>query len=435
MIRKTLIIISTLTILLAGCAGLPPHTASEGEAPGVDFRQGSVDGATVEGIRVWQLPDAPRGSKPDQSWLAVGSDPQGNIYVSGHDHQTNSMLYKLDPESGYLQWVGDAQTASRSVDNWEDRETAEKFHTRPTYHQGRVYVATLDKSSIDDAFRSTRGFHWYAYDVSQNTFSDLSATEPEGVGAPHLQVVTIQADPVNNRIYGMTLPENKLLYYDIAAGQTSVIGSPNPWSGYFYSNRFMWTDSRGSVYITAGTKRSQWNMGEDAAVLDSVWRYTPGVGFEDTGFELQTLGAIEVGQWNAHRDRLYVSDDMGNIYRFTDADRSWEFLGRPDFPMGEEDASRKNKVWVFQLDPSEEKIYVGRSDNRGMSNEIWEYDIASGDSALLSTIPELDELAGREAFITGYDSWDSEGSFYISAFSMNDFQNAFLIGINPEKIR
>ena len=55
--------------------------------------------------------------------------------------------------------MGDDRTASTAADNWEAGETAEKFHTRPTYYDGRMYVATLDKSSIDGAFWPTRGFH------------------------------------------------------------------------------------------------------------------------------------------------------------------------------------------------------------------------------------------------------------------------------------
>ena len=400
------------------------------DVPSVSFREGDVPG-----VRVWQLPDSPGGYQPDQSWLAVGSDPDGNIYVSGHDHLLNSMLYRLDPDTGSLTWVGDARTASSSADNWEPGETAEKFHTRPTYHDGRVYVATLDKSSIDDAFLSTRGFHWYAYDLESGDFVDLSADEPDGVGAKRLQVVTISADSVNNRIYGMTIPENRLLYYDVAQGQTTVVGTPDRWKwDYFYSNRFMWTDSRGSVYMTGGTERSQWNQGENRAVLDSVWRYTADTGFEDTGFALEALAAIEVGQWNSAHDTLYVSDDMGHIYRFIDATATWEYIGRPDFPAGET-STGFNKVWVFQLDPGEETIYLGRSDNSGRPNEIWEFDIDTGRSSILAVLPELDALAGSEAFITGYDSWDDEGNFYISAFSMYDSENAYLIGLNPEQIR
>ena len=61
-------------------------------------------------------------------------------------------------------------------------------------------------------FWTTRGFHWYAFDLASEDFIDVSADEPDGVGALRLQVVTITADPVNGRIYGITIPENQLLY-------------------------------------------------------------------------------------------------------------------------------------------------------------------------------------------------------------------------------
>ena len=125
---------------------------------------------------------------------------------------------------------------------------------------------------------------------------------------------------------------------------------------------------------------------------------------------------------------------MGHIYRFTDVDGSWEYLGRPDFPAGETPAGN-NKVWVFQLDPNGETIYLGRSDNFGAPNEIWQFDIASAQSTMLVELPDLDVSAGSEDFITGYDSWDLNGNFYISAFSMYDNENAYLVGINPSELR
>ncbi|MBI9099650.1 MAG: hypothetical protein JEY91_14315 [Spirochaetaceae bacterium] len=388
----------------------------------------------------WQLPDAPSGSKPDQSWLAVGSDPDGNIYISGHDHQTNSMLYQLNQSDGILKWVGDARQASQDADNWETGETAEKFHTRPVYFDDRLYVATLDKSSMDTSYLNTRGFHWYAYDRNDDAFLDLSADEPNGVGAETLQIVTIQVDPASSTMYGMSIPENKVVSYNINSGTTTVLGNPTSWqspgsaSGYFYSNRFMWVDSRGRLYITGGTERGQWNQGEDSTIFDSVWYYDPDTGFGDTTFPLQGANAIEVGQWDREHEQLYVSDDQGQIYRFTDEGPTWEYLGAPGFKSAGTDFSR-NKTWVFNLSADEEKIYIGRSDIGAGQNEIWEFDIAAGTSSRLCTIIELDDTVGSEAFITGYDTWDNTGRFYMSVFSMYDGENVYLMGVNPVSVK
>ncbi len=388
----------------------------------------SARAGKIAGVNIWQLPNSPDGDRPDQCWLAVGSDASGEIYISGHDHQTNSMLYRMYQSDSTVRWIGDARTASEAADNWENGETAEKFHTRPIHHDGQVYVATLDKSGMDDGFRTTRGFHWYSYKISQNRFYDLSAAETNGVGAETLQLATIQIDPVNNLLYGMSIPENKLVRYDIAQGTTTVLGKPDAWQGYFYTNRFMWVDSRGRVYITGGSSRSQWNKGESAEIFDHVWYYDPVTGFgELPEFELQGPNSMEVGQWDREHKNLYTSDDQGNIYRFNDAAASWTFLGRPDFPSS-------LKTWIFQLSADEEKIYIGLSDG-SRPNAIYEYDIASGDSYELLEMTDLDDDAAAENFITGYDSWDSRGSFYIASFSMYDNDNVFMLGINPVEIK
>ena len=142
---------------------------------------------------------------------------------------------------------------------------------------------------------------------------------------------------------------------------------------------------------------------------------------------MQGPNAIEVGQWDRRRENLYVSDDQGNIYRFNDAAASWTFLGRPAF-------SSSLKTWVFQLSADEEKIYIGLSDG-GQPNAIYEYDIASGNSSELLEINDLDATVASENFITGYDSWDSRGAFHISNFSMYDGDNAYMLGINPVRIK
>lgn len=157
--------------------------------------------AARDGAWLWVLPDTPDGLKPTQSWHATGSTPAGNIYVGGMDHATNSALYRINSLTNRLAYVGDARAASLQAGNLQPGETFEKFHTRPTWLGGKIYVATMDYSGIDDGYLDRRGSHLYAFDPKTAKLVDLSALEPGGVSAPHVSVVTIAADAARGILY------------------------------------------------------------------------------------------------------------------------------------------------------------------------------------------------------------------------------------------
>jgi hypothetical protein len=75
------------------------------------------------------------------------------------DHVSNSALYRLRAGNQAFTYVGDARSASEAAGNWRAGETAEKFHTRPTWHLGKVYIATMDYSRLDGGYLERRGFH------------------------------------------------------------------------------------------------------------------------------------------------------------------------------------------------------------------------------------------------------------------------------------
>jgi WD40 repeat protein len=395
----------------------------------ISFAQPKTGGynGKMNGVKSWQLPNAPSGTRPDQAWHSIGSAPDGDIYISGHDHATNAMLYRLNQRDDTLRWVGDARTASTAANNWLSGETCQKFHTRPTYLNGKVYVASLDRSTLDNAFQSTRGFHWYAYDIAQSTFTDLSVSEPNGIGASKIQLVTLSADPKRNVIYGASIPECKFVSYNVAAKATTVLNRPSQWTApqYIYSNRYMWVDSRSRLYISAGNARAQWYMGENASIYNKLYYYDPTGGFGVSQFALQGANSMEVGQWNREHTKCYLTDDQGHLYCFDDNGPTWTYLGRPGFDAG-------FKVWTIEVSPDGEKLYVGRCDN---TNAIFEFDIAAKTSRQICTVAEMDDQAGSTAFMTGYDTWDRNGNFYIADFSMNDGRNVILTRVNPVKIK
>jgi hypothetical protein len=368
-------------------------------------------------VRTWQLPNTPNGMRPHACWHSIGNAPDGEIYVGGMDHSTNSALYRIYMRDDTLRYLGDARAASEAVSNWQTGETCQKFHDKPTFHNGKVYVASLDRSDINDAYLSTRGYHVYAYDVVNNTFSDMSVGNPGGVGAAHLQVVTLAPDPFNNRVYGAVIPTADIVYYDVAKNLSFTVGRPASINRQIYTNRFMFVDSRGRLYFTAGSE--YWSPGSDAAIYNHVHYYEPSTNtFGDLNDWKLNLNALEMGMWTRDRKLCYTEDNKGNTFKFDDGATTWTSLGRP-FP--------NDPNWIFEVSPNSKKIYSA-------NKNIVEYDIATTKTTALCSVGDLDQTAGNQTWCIGYDSWDNNGNFYFASFS-NFGINVLVTRFNPVQLK
>ena len=411
-------------------------TAADTEAEPLNPHLPSTTGrpGTIDGVRLWTLPDGPNGSlNPDQNWHSIGSDPGGDIYVSGMDHKENSGLYRLYVREGQdrLGYIGDARTASQAANNWHN-ETAEKFHNRPVYYDGHMYVATTDKTDLPGQYgdggdyKNTRGFHWYTSSIETGDFVDISADQPGGVGYPQLQILTLAVDAENGYIYGMANAVVDIVQLDVDSGVTRNLGKPAAFGDiYVYGNRFMWVDSRGILYFSAGTTDWQWrNPAEANYNFSNLYAYNPATDSFSQSFPLQAAHAIEVGQWTRDRKHLYAMDDRGYLYRFNDDGPSFDHLG--EFIPG------NGSVWSLQLSPDEKKIYAFWGEG---AKQLYEYDIASGDVTQLATAAQLSTDVANQAFITGYDAWDNNGSFYTGAFTMYGGGNVILMQIDPARVK
>jgi hypothetical protein len=272
----------------------------------------------TDGVWYWTLPDAPNGLRPIQSWSGAGAASNGDIYVAGMDHRTNSALYRLPPGDDpaapgpILGYVGDARSASEAAGNWAADEVAEKFHTRPTWYKSRVYVATLSHSQLDDGYAAKRGFHWYAYDLADGAFHDLSAGEEGGTGARHGGLVSITVDADRGVIYGAMVPTGDILAYDLGLGRTRRIGRPDYRREYVYAGRAMWLDRRGRLYFTAGNPRSGPASGGpyNPAVFNHVRYYDPETGLfgEMPDWQLHDQRAIDAARCFRDAGICYLSD-------------------------------------------------------------------------------------------------------------------------------
>ncbi len=425
-------------LLLLGGACPTPAAAGPSEAP-VGQRE---DGAS-DGVWYWTLPDTPNGLRPTQSWSGAGSAPGGDVYVAGMDHRTNAALYRLgaeaDPADGpgkALAYVGDARAASEAAGNWQPGETAEKFHTRPTWHRGRVFVATLGHSGLDDGYRAVRGFHWYAYDPARGSFDDLSAGEPGGVGAAHGGLVGIVADRDRDVIYGAMLPTGELHAFDVAVGRTRRLGRPAAYGRpHVYAGRALWLDRAGRVYFTAGNSGRGPSLGApyDPAVFGHVRYFDPASGKleERKDWRLRDQRSVDAARCFPEAGACYLADNVGHLYRFDDAGPGgagprWRLLGG----IGQETRDRFGLVWVMHVRADRAVAYLVTT-----GKHLFEFDLEAGRVRRSLDLGGREPLLAQSEFLYGFDAWDNGGRFYFTAFGRPETGvNARLVAIDPARL-
>jgi hypothetical protein len=380
-----------------------------------------------DGVYFWTAPKTPNGLVPTQSWGGVGEAPGGEVYATGMDHVTNSALYRLK-SNDVLYYVGDARAASQKANNWQAGEYAQKFHTRPTELKGRIYVATMNSSTLDSSYLKIRGFHWYGYDANKDVFQDLSAAEPGGVGATHGSLVTLAADRTSNIVYGAMNPTGDLFRYDVAKGKTTKLGRPPYQRPYVYPGRWMWVDSKGRLYFSAGNSvLSYYGAPYDPAIFNHIRYYDPSTGFgEMKGWKLTDQRAIDAGQCSG--GTCYMMDNLGHIYRFTESGPTWTHVGKvASLPSGDVESF----TWVFAVDFQRLLAYVVIG-----KGTLFELDLKTGASSVLGNLRQLEPTLKNLSRLYGHGAWDGKGRFFFIAFQDGKSQtNMLLVGIDPVKLK
>jgi hypothetical protein len=414
---------------MLACFALPTMGQAAGQQPPQPEKIEAGWAGALDGTWHWRLPDTPNGLHPTQSWHATGSAPEGGIYVSGMDHATNAALYRIDAQAGTLRYVGDARSASEAADNWLPGETAQKFHTRPLWHNGKIYVATMDRSDLDAGYLNRRGFHWYAYDPSHDSFTDLSASEPRGSAVPHGNLVTLASDPVHNVIYGAGVPTGAIYRYDVASGRTQDLGRPASYrQPYVYTGRVMWVDGRGRLYFTA----SNW---DEPTVHDHLHYYDPETGFgEEKDWLLKDGLALETGQCIDGGKRCVFGDDRGHVYRFDQDAHTWTYLGQIE--TGKKAGWGGVEFWLFAVSPDGKSAYVGTSTSPRPSEDttLYQFDFASGGTRPLCRMTELDPALEHLHVHTGFNAWDAAGRFYFASFGSSPERGVIITRIDPSRL-
>ncbi|MBN1523224.1 MAG: hypothetical protein JW904_01970 [Spirochaetales bacterium] len=385
----------------------------------------------IPGVKSWVLPATPNGLEPTQVWFSIGGAPDGGIYIGASDHTTNSALYRIDVATEKLELVGDAKSASRAANNWLENETAEKFHMRPIYYKGRVYVATTDYSDLNDRYVQKRGFHWYAYDTATKQFLDLSATEPGGVAGKHASIMATALDEPRGLLYGLETPRGHLFQYDIAKGSTKDLGRPDFLdSKYYNAGRYIWCDNEGRVYFTLSR-------------VDTVMCWDPKTGFSTKKdwilrSKYSSDKNIRIGQWTKDGQRCYVADYEANFYLFDNKDKSFIWIGQGEGESSHFSRGRAFRIRVLNVTDDESTLYFANDDSEQFS--LFEFDLEIKETRRLCYLSQIDSRLGDHAFYNraGNDSWDSKGRFYIASFGQElggETTEVIVTRIDPEAVK
>jgi hypothetical protein len=328
--------------------------------------------------------------------MACGGVPDGDyIYVAGMDHSTNSALYMVDVTARILHYVGDAKSASQAVDNWHEGETMEKFHSRPQWYNGRIYVAGLDRSYPNAEFLERRGLKWYVYDPLEDTFTDLSAAEDGGTSTEKGGVRTFAVDHDNGLFYGHRVPLMEVLVYDVVQQQTTVIGRPVQWDSpeYIYTNGFTWLDSRKRLYMSSGNYA---NGDLPISKYGMVYRYDPAKGTDPAvsmepldDFKLETFhtngkdipASIELGQLVLDGKVGLMTSDQGHAYLFEDEGPDWTYLGKMP------NQNNYMGLWAMNVSLDGRKMYMLTS---RPGNEFFELDVESREWTKIGNAGDID---------------------------------------------
>lgn len=382
----------------------------------------------VDGLWYWELPQTTNGLRPTQSWSGAASSPTGDIYVAGMDHQTNSALYRLRLNT--LSYLGDARAASTAAGNWLTNETAEKFHTHPTWLNGNVYVATLPDSNLNASYLAKRGFHWYRYTAASATFTDLSAGIGSGVAIAHGGPVSIAADPARNIIYAAINPTGQIVRFNVANRSNMVLGRPVYGRQYVYPGRWMWVDRKGRLYFTAGNSQSAYYGGEyDPAIFNHVYFYDPASGFgQRIGWKLNDQRAIDAGQCFPSAGVCILCDNVGHIYRFNEVGPTWSYLGN----IGQSDQFKYGYVWVFHVRADRTRAYLIST-----NGDFFEFNLIAKTSRWIGNVKSVAPRLQQLKFLYGHNAWDKQGRFFFAAFSdqVKTGPNVLLTAIDPDRLK
>jgi hypothetical protein len=317
-----------------------------------------------------------------QCWNSMGIDPQGRVYIGFTSDRTTGgedfAVFRYDPATGQKSFLGSLVDVARSHGNLASEESIPKGHTRLIFADGKIYMGTQGfhdfKRDIDD-LPKYRGAHLFAFEVSNNTWEDLSARFPGGVIVKNQGILAMGILRSQHLLVGLTHPLGDILVFNYRANQLVKLIRGIPWKFGNPISRELIVTPTGRIYTYRGTEDLK-----QRAEKNPVWVYDPQQnGLINTGF-LSSQG-FWIGQTQTHDGRkIYVSTTNGQLYEFDTLTEKFKDLAYLLPEVSKANGRRISFMYGVTLSPDEKMLYYAPAvlENPEGSGELYSYEIATG---------------------------------------------------------
>jgi hypothetical protein len=371
---------------------------------------------------------------------ALGNDDTGNVYVAISNEinpNGNVAIFKYDPVLNQMRFLNDLKSVSTAAGNWLPTESQQKVHTRLLRGaDGALYFATHDNSW--GTLTDHRGTHIYT--LRDGVITDLSKTATNylnrgmqtvngsiGVHVENYGTIGMEMSRGTPRLlYGVTYGDGYLYRLNLETGDIKMIAQTGQGYAIGIIRNFA-VDMNGNAYVPMhGTSTGDIRIYKYDNTA-GTWAYT-GKSYTDSFF----LAGNEPDKsgWVMHvytkaGDMVYFIAYDGNVYRFTFATESLQYLGVLE-------ANPNPRVSDLILSDDEQHLYALVFRYAGINqNKFVDFDIQAGQ---VTTIDSNIATYGTRDLIFGGLAKDKLGHAYMVGwvYANSSITNIALFKINVE---
>ena len=326
---------------------------------------------------------APTGYVLENNYGGLGSDHNGWVYhcIDGYYSAIgieDTAVFRYNSNTGVKQFLGTMREISEAERNLEPGEEIAKIHAPVLEYNGKMYFASHSFHSADEI---QRGGHFYSYDLTTGTWTDLSKHDPDGVSAPGQGIITMDILRNHNKLVGFTYPKGEIITYDLATKRTTNHGRPISSDPRNVARHIAATDA-GKVYFSYAR--------HDTPLYE--FDVTTGF-FANTGFTLH-YGWLAGNATNKARTIVYLLDWLGHIYSIDVYSGAINEIGniKPSLHT----SYSVSYLHGLALSHDETRLYtipeMKINDNNILGVVLYEYEIGTGQKNYLLNLTEQEGI-------------------------------------------